>query len=69
MIFVQLSIFMLCWLIIRLKRFFYGKTTHKKLNLSVQRGVGLAERLAYQPANQVDPGSNPTRLAKNLIPT
>ena len=24
-------------------------------------GVGLADGLAYQPANQVGPGSNPTR--------
>ena len=24
-------------------------------------GVGLAERIAYKPVNQVDPGSNPTR--------
>ena len=25
------------------------------------RGVGLAERIAYKPVNQGDPGSNPTR--------
>ena len=24
-------------------------------------GVGLAEAIAYQPVNQMDPGSNPTR--------
>ena len=38
-----------------------GKKMKVKVKINNKQGVGLAEGIACQPVDQVDPGSNPTR--------